>query len=237
MIDVGPHVAFAAGLVGFFSPCVLPLLPGYVGYMTGASVGERVPLRKALPGTLAFVGGLTVVFVSLGATASVLSGFLHEHKRGLELFSGAFIIVLGVLMIASERLPFFLLRERRFDVRPRAGVVPTFLLGAAFAFAWTPCLGFTLGAVLNLAASSEGLSSGIRLLFLYSLGIGLPFIAVGLGLVRVGPALKRYAAKIQVIGGAVLICVGVLILTNRLTWITITMQRWLDRVGLDFWNF
>ena len=157
-------ITFAAGLVGFLSPCVLPLLPGYVGFMTGASAGEKVPVRKALPGTLAFVGGLTVVFVSLGATASVLSEFLRDHKRGIELIGGAFIVVLGLLMVFGDRFAFFL-RERRFQMRPKAGVVPTFLLGAAFAFGWTPCIGPTLGAALNLAATSDGLASGIGLLY------------------------------------------------------------------------
>jgi cytochrome c-type biogenesis protein len=229
-------ITFAAGVVGFLSPCVLPLLPGYVGYMTGAGAGERLPLRKSLPGTLAFVAGLTVVFVSLGATASVLSGFLNDHKRAIELTGGAFVVALGLVMVSGSRFP-FLLRERRFHLRPRAGVFSTFLLGAAFAFAWTPCIGPTLGAALNLAATSEGLSSGIGLLFAYALGIGLPFVAAGLGLVRFGGRLKRHAATIQLVGGIVLVAVGILMLTGRLTLITISAQRALARIGLDFWNF
>jgi cytochrome c-type biogenesis protein len=235
-VDVKILITFFAGVVSFLSPCVLPLLPGYVGYMTGASAGERVPPRQALPGTLAFVGGLTAVFVSLGATASVLSGFLLDHKRSLELFSGAFIVVLGVLMLASDRFP-FLLRERRFYAKPGGSVPSSFVLGAAFAFGWTPCIGPTLGAALNLAATSDGLASGIGLLFAYSLGIGIPFILAGLGLASFGGRLKRHAATIRVVGGAVLVVVGGLMLTGRLTWITITVQRALDRLGLDFWNF
>lgn len=229
-------ITFAAGLVGFLSPCVLPLLPGYVGYMTGAGVGERVPWRKALPGTLAFVGGLTVVFVSLGASASVLSGVLIEHKRALELFSGAFIVALGLLMLSGDRLA-LLLRERRFHVATGTGPTRTFLLGAAFAFGWTPCIGPTLGAALNLAATEEGLAPGIGLLFAYSLGIGLPFVAAGLGLLRAGGRIKRHAATIQMVGGAILVGVGILMLTGRLSEITIWGQRILDRFGLDFWNF
>lgn len=228
-------IAFGAGLVGFLSPCVLPLLPGYVGYMTGAAVGEKTPLRRALPGTLAFVGGLTVVFVALGASASVLSGFLLEHKRGLELFSGAFIVAMGALMLFADRVP-FLLRERRFYMRPGGNVWSTFLLGAAFAFGWTPCIGPTLGAALNLAATSDGLADGIVLLFAYSLGIGLPFVAAGLGLVSFGGRFKRHTATIRLVGGAVLVAVGVLMLTGRLTLITIWFQRVLGNVGLDFWN-
>ena len=229
-------ITFSAGLVGFLSPCVLPLLPGYVGYMTGASVGERVPMRKALPGTLAFVAGLTVVFVSLGATASVLSEFLNHHKRGIELVSGTFIVVLGLLMVFGDRVP-FLMRERRFYLKPGGSIPSTFILGAAFAFGWTPCIGPTLGAALNLAATSHGLLSGIGLLFAYSLGIGLPFVAAGLGLMTFGPRLKRHAATIRVVGGVILVGVGILMLTGRLTLITITVQRWFGSVHLNFWNF
>ena len=228
-------ITFGAGLVGFLSPCVLPLLPGYVGYMTGSAVDERVPVRKALPGTLAFVAGLTVVFVSLGATASVLSSFLNDHKRLIELISGAFVIALGALMVFGPRSPF--LRERRFNIRPGGGVVRTFALGAAFAFAWTPCIGPTLGAALNLAATSGGLVDGIGLLFAYSLGIGLPFIAAGLGLMTFGGRFKRHSATIQLVGGAVLVGVGILMVTGRLTDITIWAQRVMSDVGIDFWNF
>jgi cytochrome c-type biogenesis protein len=229
-------ITFAAGLVGFLSPCVLPLLPGYVGYMTGASAGERVPIQKALPGTLAFVGGLTAVFVSLGATASVLSSFLLDHKRGIELFSGSFIVALGLTMVFGDRIT-FLMREKRMHFRPRAGIVPTFLLGMAFAFGWTPCIGPTLGAALNLAATSEGLASGIGLLFAYSLGIGLPFVAAGLGLLTFGGRIKRHTATIRLVGGAILVAVGVLMLTGRLTLITIQANNLFGRLHLDFWNF
>jgi len=229
-------ITFGAGVVAFLSPCVLPLLPAYVGYMTGAGASERVPLRKALPGTIAFVGGLTVVFVALGASASVLSQLLNAHKRVLELGSGAFVIALGVLMLVQDRFA-FLLRERRFHVRPSAGVPQTFLLGAAFAFAWTPCIGFTLGAALNLAATTHGLVRGIVLLFFYSLGLGLPFVAAGLGLVTFGGRLKRSAATIQTVGAIILIGVGILMITGRLTVITLDAQRFMSRIHLDFWNF
>lgn len=229
-------ITFGAGVVGFLSPCVLPLLPGYVGFMTGSGTTEKVPIRKALPGTLAFVGGLTAVFVSLGASASVLSAFLIDHKRVLELVSGTLVVLLGLVMMSGERFA-LLLRERRFHTRPGGGPLRTFALGAAFAFGWTPCIGPTLGAALNLAATSDGLAQGVGLLFAYSLGIGLPFVAAGLGLVRFGGRLKRHAATIQVVGGAVLVGVGVLMLTGRLTLITIWAQRTLGELGLDFWNF
>jgi cytochrome c-type biogenesis protein len=238
-------ITFSAGVVAFLSPCVLPLLPAYVGYMTGAGASatpersggvDRPPVRKALPGTLAFVAGLTVVFVALGATASELSQLLNTHKRPLEIASGALVIALGVLMLLQDRIP-FLIRERRFHIRPSAGVPQTFLLGAAFAFAWTPCIGFTLGAAMNLAATSQGLFRGIVLLFAYSLGLGLPFIAAGLGLLSFGGRLKRHAATIQTVGAIILICVGILMITGRLTLITIDAQRLMSRVHLDFWNF
>ncbi len=138
-------------------------------------------------------------------------------------------------MVLGPRSPF--LRERRFDVRPGGGIVRTFVLGAAFAFAWTPCIGPTLGAALNLAATSDGLVDGIGLLFAYSLGIGLPFVAAGLGLMTFGGRLKRHAATIQLVGGAILVIVGVLMVTGRLTDITIWAQRIMSDIGLDFWNF
>ena len=228
-------ITFAAGLVSFLSPCVLPLLPGYAGYMSGGSAGERVPVRKALPGTLAFVAGLTVVFVSLGAAASVLSSVLNDHKRTLELASGAFVIALGLFMTLRGRVP-FLLRERRFAVRPGVGAARTFALGAAFAFGWTPCIGPTLGAALNLAATTTGLRTGITLLLFYSLGLGVPFILVGLGLVSFGGRLKRHSGTIQTIGGVVLVFVGVLMVTGQLTLITIWMRRVFSHLGLDLWS-
>ena len=129
-----------------------------------------------------------------------------------------------------------LLRERRFRLRPDGGPGRTFLLGAAFAFGWTPCIGPTLGAALNLAATSAGLASGIALLFAYSLGIGLPFVLAGLGLVSFGGRLKRHAATIQRVGGVVLILVGLLVVTGQLTQITIWMQRVLSGTPFDFWN-
>lgn len=230
-------LSFGAGAVGFLSPCVLPLLPGYVGYMSSTTAGERPPLRKALPGTLAFVGGMSLVFIALGASASVLSGLLHDHRRGLEIFSGLFIIALGALMAFGARRG-WMLREWRFmPRRPGGGPLWTFGLGAAFAFGWTPCIGPTLGAALNLAATSEGLRTGIALLAAYAAGMGVPFILAGLGLVSFGGRLKRHAHSIQVAGGAVLILAGFLVLTGQLTQITIWMQRVLGQAGLDFWNF
>jgi cytochrome c-type biogenesis protein len=230
-------ISFGAGLLAFVSPCVLPLLPGYVGYMTGRTAGEPIGWRRALPGTLSFVAGLSAVFISLGAGASLISSFLAGHKRALELVSGTFVIAMGAFMLASGRAPFtFLLRERRLHVRPGVGVPAAFGLGAAFAFGWTPCIGPTLGAALNLAATSSGLGRGVALLAAYSLGLGLPFLLAGLGLVSAGARLKRSAMTIQAVGGALLVGVGVLMVTGRLTMITIWMQSALQRLHLGFWN-
>lgn len=200
--------------------------------MTGTTAGEKASIRQALPGTLAFVGGLTVVFVSLGATASVVSGLITSNKRAIEVVSGLFILTLGLFMLTG-RIPF---SERRFHPRPGGTPWRTFLLGAAFAFGWTPCIGPTLGFALNLAATADGLNRGVILLFFYSLGIGLPFVLAGLGLVRAGPRLKRRSELIQRIGGGILAFVGVLVLTGRLTQITIWMQRVFTDLGVDLWN-
>ncbi|HVE91779.1 MAG TPA: cytochrome c biogenesis CcdA family protein [Actinomycetota bacterium] len=229
-------ISFLAGVVGFLSPCVLPLLPGYVGYMTGAGAGEQVPLRKALPGTLAFVGGLSLVFISLGAAASAVFQVLNAHRRAIEVAAGLLIIGMGALMAFGGRIP-FLMRERRFHMRPGGGPLRTFLLGAAFAFGWTPCIGFTLGAAINLAATSSGLGTGVALLGAYSLGMGVPFVLAGLGLLSFGRRLKSRAATIQAVGGVLLMAVGVLQLTGRLTMLNIWMQGLMTRANLDYWSF
>lgn len=225
-------ITFGAGLLGFLSPCVLPVLPGYVAYMTGASVGEKAKLRDALPGTLAFVGGLALIFVSLGASASAAAGVLSDNKRAIEIFSGIFVIALGI-MLAMGRTPF---GDKRLSVRADKSIWRPFLMGAAFAFAWTPCVGPTLGVALSLAANSDSLGQGVSLLGAYSLGIGLPFVAVGLGLVKIGPRMKRNARKIQIVGAVVLILVGILVLTGRLTLITIALNSAAASAGIDFWN-
>jgi cytochrome c-type biogenesis protein len=222
---------------------------GYVGFMTGAGAAERVSMRRALPGTAAFVGGLTVVFVGLGASASALGSLFHAHRATLELVSGILIIVFGAVMVLGGRIPLFLARERRIHLKPGGhkpggGALKTFLIGAAFAFAWTPCIGPTLGAALNLAATADGMSRGVVLLFSYSMGIGLPFVLAGLGLLSFGGRLKRNAATIQLVGGLILVGVGVLIVLPHtgltdvgLTWITIWMLRGMTNLGIDFWNF
>lgn len=254
-------LTFAAGLVGFLSPCVLPLLPGYVGYMTGAAAGERVAVRKALPGTLAFVAGMTTVFLALFATATAVSQLLIDNRRTLEIGSGTLVILLGSLMVVGAFGPALVdsletrwprvarglaavlarvpgvLRERRFHMRPRVGVWPSFLLGAAFVFGWTPCIGPTLGAALNLAADAQTVGQGMAYMAAYSAGIGLPFIAAGLGLITFGGRLKRHALTIQAAGGLLMVAVGVLLLTGQLTIISIWMQRLLGDRNLDFWDF
>jgi cytochrome c-type biogenesis protein len=218
-------LSFAAGLAGFLSPCVLPLLPGYVGFMTGATVGERVPMRRALPGTLAFVGGLAFVFVSLGAGASTISVVLNEHKRVLELVSGSFIVLLGAFMLWGSRFRVGLL-ERRFHIRPGRGPARTFLLGAAFAFGWTPCIGPILAGILAIAATQDTVGNGVRLLSAYSLGLAVPFFATALAINRFFAAfakIRRHYHKIELASGALLIVIGVLIFTNRFT----ILAQWL----------
>ena len=190
-----------------------------------------------LRATLLFVAGFTLVFVALGASASAVSSVLRDHQRGLNQLAGVVVIVMG-LFLAGMVSPRLLQTERRFHVSPsRLGMFAPPVMGMAFAFGWTPCIGPTLGAALNLAATSRGLVSGVGLLFAYSLGIGLPFVLAGLGLVTFGGRLKRYAATIQLVGGVILIGVGILLLTGQLTQITIWMQRLLGDAHLDFWNF
>lgn len=235
-------VAFLAGAVSFLSPCVLPLVPGYLSYMSGMSAAEdrvEVRTRRVLLVALAFVGGFTLVFVPLGATVSLLGSFLDDNRVLLTRIGGVFIIAMGLLFIGVVKVP-FLFREARFHPTPGAGTGGGFLMGASFAFGWSPCIGPVLGVILTMAAgqgSRGGPLQGAALLGVYSMGLGLPFVLSGLGTARVEGALawfRRHTRAVMTTSGALLIAMGVLFLTDRLFEISIWMQRGLDRLGLDF---
>jgi cytochrome c-type biogenesis protein len=221
----GLAVAFAAGMLSFLSPCVLPLVPGYLSLMSGVgtadlAVATRTDTRKLLRSTLLFVAGFTVVFVALGATASALGSFLLDHQRTLNTVAGIVIIVMGLAM-AGVMTPAFMQRERRVQVLPsRLGPYAAPVMGMAFAFGWTPCLGPVLASLLALAGAEATLGRGVSLLFAYSLGLGVPFVAAGVGFGRLAGALdwvKRRARVVNVVSGLLLAGFGFLLLTNRLT--------------------
>lgn len=240
MLD-GPLVyplAFGAGALSFLSPCVLPLVPGYISYMSGltgqdASPGER--RRAATIAMVCFVAGFTAIFVPLGVTASILGSFLDQNRLLFTRVGGAFIILMGLVFMGVIKLP-FLYREARFHPTPGAGVTGSFVLGAAFAFGWSPCIGPILGASLTLAAGTNP-AKGALLLLLYSLGLGIPFILAGFGITRVTPvvtALRRHTRVLMTASGALLIVMGVLFMTDSLFRMSIWIQRSFDALGLDF---
>lgn len=246
MPDPTIPIAFAAGLVSFLSPCVLPLVPGYLSYMSGVGAADvtasaRRRAMRTAPVALAFVAGFTVVFVALGATATLLGSFLRAQQDVIGRIGGVLIILLGLVFIGVLKVP-VLYREARFHPTPGAGMWGSVVLGGAFAFGWSPCIGATMGAVLTMAAgrgSAGGAAEGALLLGVYSLGLGLPFVIAGVGVSHLTGAvtwLRRHTRVINVVSGALLIAVGLLFVTNRLFELSIWMQKGFTALNLDFWN-
>jgi cytochrome c-type biogenesis protein len=219
-------LALVAGIVSFSSPCVLPLLPGYVSYVSGlsrleaadgCSAGDR---RRVTLAAVLFVLGFSAVFTTLGATASALGALLARHQRALELVGGAIIIAMGLAMTGLLRVR-ILHRQLRFDPatvgRGPAGAVP---LGAAFAFGWTPCVGPVLASILATAAATSTVTRGALLLFVYSLGLGIPFLVLAGGLARGRLRfnwLRRHGRRIEIAGGAVLAVMGLALVSGLWT--------------------
>ena len=215
----GLAIAFAAGVISIATPCSLPLIPGYLAYMSGVSSGEGRQTKRVMGAAALFVCGFAVIFTALGAAASVLGSFLLRQLPLFVKISGAFVIVMGLASLGVLRLP-FLYREKRFDLskirRGPAGAVP---LGMAFAFGWTPCVGPVLGAIFAVAANTQTASHGALLLFVYSLGMGIPFLGLALAYSRAGRTfriVRRHARGIEITGGVFLIGIGVLLVTG--TW-------------------
>src|ERR1700730_13180979 len=213
-----PLLALAAGALSFSSPCTLPLVPGYLGYMSGVSSSSG--RGRALGAAGLFVIGFAIVFTSLGAVASELGAALLEHRPLIEKLAGVLIVVLGLFVLGLAPLPFLLREGRPFLERVRPGPSGALLLGAAFAFGWTPCVGPVLGSILLLAAGQHTLGAGALLLFLYSLGLGVPFLAAALFLDRYGAVsewLRRQAPVINAVGGVLLVALGSLVFLGQLT--------------------
>lgn len=237
---VGFVVAFGAGVISFLSPCVLPLVPSYLSMMSGVGVSELQSAsapdrRRVLRATLLFVAGFTIVFAALEATASSLGRTLSSHQAGLDRIAGLVIVVAG-LLFAGLVSPRWLLRERRFHVSPgRLGDWAAPVMGMAFAFGWTPCIGPVLAAVLALASDSSTLARGEAMLVVYSLGLGVPFVAAGLAFGRVAGVIafsRRHMRAINVTSGLALSGLGVLLLTGELHILSSAFTDVLDALGL-----
>jgi len=240
----GLVAAFGGGLISFLSPCVLPLVPGYLSLMSGvnaptssdAPVATAVATRKVLRSTLLFVAGFTLVFVGLGLGASAIGQSLQDHQRGLQEFSGVVVIVLG-LFLAGIWSPRALMAERRMQVLPsRLGPWAAPVMGMAFAFGWTPCIGPILGGVLTIAGTGGELGRGVALLVAYSLGLAVPFIVSALMLERLSStlgAVRRHVRGLNVVAGLVLAAFGVLLLTHNVSWLSRQVIHLLDALHLS----
>lgn len=238
-------VPFIAGAVSFLSPCVIPLIPGYLSYVSGVSAqdleqGSRAQAGRVFGQSLLFVAGFTLVFVALGASASAIGAALAQYRPILNKASGLFIVVMGLSLLGGLRGgP--LGREYRFHIDTAVpGPLRSLLLGGAFAFAWTPCIGPILAAILLYAGSAGTVTTGAALLLVYAIGLGLPFVLTGLAFTRGMKAirwLRRYARPIEAFSGLALVAVGALLLTNRTFYVSIWAQRLFSRFGLDLWRF
>jgi len=219
---ISPLVAFSAGLLSFLSPCVLPLVPVYLASIAGPEILESGAARRRLPiflHSLSFVVGFSVVFTMLGAIAGLAGFAISAHLLIIRRISGSLLIAFGLFMLAALKVP-WLNYERR--LAPSKSITTSylrsFLTGAIFCLAWTPCVGPILGGILTLAWSSETAWHGAYLLAIYSLGLGLPFLTMGVAFDFITPLLKRinrYSRWIYIIGGLLLIGVGVYILTSN----------------------
>jgi len=219
--------AFVAGLLSFLSPCVLPLIPSYITYITGLSFGDldaehptHLVRRQTLLHSLAFIAGFTVVFVLLGASATLLGNFMQQHMDFIRKLGGVLVVLFGIHVTGLVPLK-WLLGERRVSLKHKpAGFVGSFLVGLAFAAGWTPCIGPILASILMIAATEEKVGQGVVLLLLYSIGLGIPFLLSSLALHRfivLFNRFKKYIRLFEVITGLFLIVVGVLIFTNWLS--------------------
>jgi cytochrome c-type biogenesis protein len=238
---VGFVVAFGAGIISFLSPCVLPMVPSYLSMMSGVSaadvaVATKPDQRRLLRSTLLFVAGFTLVFAVLEAAASGLGETVRAHQVVLDRVAGVVIIVMGLAFAGVVR-PLWLVRERRVQVMPsRLGEWGAPVMGMAFAFGWTPCIGPALASVLALAADSHTLGRGEAMLVAYSLGLGVPFVLAGVAFGRltgVFTFVKVHTRIINLISGLVLAALGVLLLTDNLHILSTWVSDALSDVGLS----
>ena len=219
--------ALAMGAVSFASPCILPLIPSYVSYITGISYDELVSresrkknMNITLLHSLAFVGGFSIIFVLLGATASLAGSILSQYLDVIRVVGGVLIILMGIFVMDVVDIP-FLQREAKLQLKTRpAGYVGTIVVGMIFGAGWTPCTGPFLGSVLTLAMTSETLGSGMALLMLYSLGLGIPFILSAIAISAFLSSfnkLKKHFKAIKMVSGIILIIMGILLLMDKMT--------------------
>ena len=237
--DTTVVAAFAVGFISFVSPCVLPLVPGYLSAVSGVSIadmqtGEHSRSRVLIP-ALIFCASFTLMFVALGMTATGLGSTLRDHKQTLDRIAGVMIIAMGVFFLLTPLVPKLNREWRPEQLIRKAGTGGPVIAGLAFAIAWTPCVGPTLASILSTAAIADSVAHGGILLAFYSLGLALPFLLTALAFDRATGAwkwLRDHYLAVTCISGAILIVMGILILTGEVTRLNIEAQKFLNNVGL-----
>jgi cytochrome c-type biogenesis protein len=240
-IQVSLVAAFLAGLVSFVSPCVLPLVPSYITFITGlsfdeltaAETGPRVR-RATLIHSLAFIVGFSLVFISLGATATAVGQFLREHQDTVRIVGGVLIVFFGLYLTGLFKIP-ALSRERKVHLSGKPlGVLGSVLVGITFAAGWTPCIGPILASILLYASTAKTVGTGVLLLSVYSLGLGVPFLIASLGMnsfLAASKGLRRSLHTIEVVSGVVLIVFGISLVTNVFAHFVAFLSRFLPVLG------
>lgn len=238
MTEASYSLAFLAGLISFLSPCVLPLVPSYMSYITGVSFedlsdgSDKKRIRRlTLINSLLFIMGFSIVFIALGASSSLIGQWLFQYQDQMRIGGGILIIVFGLFISGFLKLD-FLMKEKKFQLQGRpAGYAGTVLIGMTFAAGWTPCIGPILGSILLVASTQDSILSGVQLLTVYSLGLGLPFLIAGLAFnsfVSYSNTLKRHMRAIKIVSGVILILFGIILLTNKLGVVT----GWIPDLGI-----
>lgn len=244
MVEIGGVsliTALFAGAISFLSPCVLPLVPGYLSAVTGVAASdlEDADWRKVVPPSLLFIASFSTIFIVLGLSATGISQALRTNLQTLNKVAGVLIIAMGIFFVATLFIAKLNAEWRVDALMERAGKGGPIVAGGAFAIAWTPCVGPTLAAILGLASTSSSVWQGGVMLAVYSLGLAIPFLLTAIGFTRMTSAfavVKRHYRELMAFGGAVLIVMGVLVYTGELFRLNIEAQQWLDGIGLNFFN-
>ena len=231
MPDVSLVAAFGAGFLSFISPCVLPLIPGYISYISGMSLDDMRHAgardrRRLIVSTLLFILGFSIIFMAMGASASAIGSLLLEHRKTIQKIAGALLVILGLHMAGVLKIGFLNADTRVQTSKRPASALGALVVGMAFGFGWTPCIGPILSGILTIAASKSTVGEGVLLLAVYSAGLGVPFFLTSLAIDKFFAAsakVRRYYRAIEIFAGVLLIVMGVLLFTGRYTIII----RWL----------
>lgn len=241
MPDVTLTAALLAGLVSFLSPCVLPLVPPYLVYLTGATLDDLAEaeanpalVRRAVLLALVFVAGFSTVFVAMGASASLIGAYVRMYSSTLSMVAGVVIIVMGLHFLGLFRIP-LLYRQAKIDMAPpKAGPLGAYLMGLAFAFGWTPCIGPVLAAILAVAASEMTVHKGAGLLAVYSLGLGIPFVLAAFAIkpfLRFAASMRHRLRVVEMVMGGLLVLTGLAFLTGKMSMVAFWLLETFPALG------